>query len=141
MPAVFVALSRFTIANGMEEEVKAAFRARPHGVDHAPGFVRMEVLCPFDRPQEIWLITHWRCPLARDYMHALLGGFRQVAGRLVFDALEGGELPGEIYLQVFATRPARGGAPVADEEGHRRAGALLQRRHAGRDVAAAPAGV
>jgi heme-degrading monooxygenase HmoA len=65
MPAAFVALSRFTVANGMEEEVKDAFRARPHRVDHAPGFVRMEVLCPFDRPQEIWLVTHWRC--AGDY--------------------------------------------------------------------------
>jgi methanogenic corrinoid protein MtbC1 len=40
-------------------------------------------------------------PLARDYMHALLGGFRQAAGQLVFDAVEGGEPLGEIYLQVF----------------------------------------
>ena len=63
--AGFVALSRFTVANGMEEQVKAAFRARPHRVDHVPGFVRMEVLCPLDRAQEIWLVTHWRC--ADDY--------------------------------------------------------------------------
>jgi methanogenic corrinoid protein MtbC1 len=40
-------------------------------------------------------------PLARDYMHALLGGFRQAAARLVFDAVEGGEALGEIYLQVL----------------------------------------
>ena len=60
-PAGFVALSRFTVANGMEEQVKAAFRARPHRVDHVCGFVRMEVLCPLDRPQEIWLVTHWHC--------------------------------------------------------------------------------
>jgi heme oxygenase (mycobilin-producing) len=64
-PAGFVALSRFVVANGMEAEVKAAFRARPHRVDRAAGFVRMEVLCPLDRPQEIWLVTHWRC--ADDY--------------------------------------------------------------------------
>ncbi|MCU0965479.1 MAG: antibiotic biosynthesis monooxygenase [Burkholderiaceae bacterium] len=61
----FVAFSRFVIANGMEAEVKAAFRERPHLVDRAAGFVRMEVLCPLDRPQEIWLLTHWRH--ANDY--------------------------------------------------------------------------
>jgi heme oxygenase (mycobilin-producing) len=65
MRAGFVALSRFVVANGMEAQVKAAFRARPHRVDQAAGFVRMEVLCPLDRPQEIWLVTHWRC--ADDY--------------------------------------------------------------------------
>ena len=58
--AGFVALSRFVVANGMEAEVKAAFRERPHLVDRAAGFVRMEVLCPLDRPEEIWLVTHWR---------------------------------------------------------------------------------
>lgn len=58
-PAAFVALSRFTIANGMEEEVQEAFRNRPHLVDGAPGFVRMEVLCPTDVPAEIWLLTWW----------------------------------------------------------------------------------
>jgi heme-degrading monooxygenase HmoA len=56
----FVALSRFVVANGMEAEVKAAFRERPHLVERTAGFVRMEVLCPLDRPQEIWLVTHWR---------------------------------------------------------------------------------
>lgn len=64
-PASFIALSRFVVANAMEAEVKAAFRARPHRVDHAAGFVRMEVLRPLDRPQEIWLVTHRRC--ADDY--------------------------------------------------------------------------
>ena len=58
--AGFVALSRFVVANGLEAEVKAAFRERPHLVDRAAGFVRMEVLCPLERPQEIWLVTHWR---------------------------------------------------------------------------------
>jgi hypothetical protein len=48
----FVALSRFVVANGMETPVKAAFRARPHRVDQAAGFVRMQVLCPLDRPGE-----------------------------------------------------------------------------------------
>ena len=43
-------MSRFTVANGMEDEVRQAFRDRPHLVDDAPGFVRMEVLSPVDDP-------------------------------------------------------------------------------------------
>jgi heme-degrading monooxygenase HmoA len=57
--ARFVALSQFTIANGMMEQVKEAFRNRPHLVDSAPGYVRMEVIVPADNPDEIWLITYW----------------------------------------------------------------------------------
>lgn len=56
----FMALSRFTVANGMDGAVKEAFRQRPHRVDDAPGFVRMEVLSPQDQPQQIWLLTFWR---------------------------------------------------------------------------------
>jgi heme oxygenase (mycobilin-producing) len=55
----FVALSRFTIANGMENEVREAFRQRPHLVDSAPGFLRMEVISPVEKPSEIWLLTYW----------------------------------------------------------------------------------
>lgn len=55
----FVALSKFVIANAMTAEVKEAFRQRPHLVDGVPGFVRMEVLSPLDRPEEIWLVTYW----------------------------------------------------------------------------------
>ena len=55
----FVALSQFVIANGMMEEVKQAFRTRPHLVDGAPGFVRMEVMVPRDNPEQIWLVTYW----------------------------------------------------------------------------------
>jgi heme-degrading monooxygenase HmoA len=57
--AGFVALSKFSIANGMVEEVKQAFRDRPHLVDGAAGFERMEVLSPLDRPEEIHLVTYW----------------------------------------------------------------------------------
>lgn len=56
--AGFVALSRFTVT-GMSDEVKQAFRQRPHRVDAASGFLRMEVLSPFDAPNEMWLITYW----------------------------------------------------------------------------------
>lgn len=55
----FIALSRFTVANEMTEEVKQAFRGRPHLVDDAPGFLRLEVLSPTDNPDEIWLFTYW----------------------------------------------------------------------------------
>ncbi|MDK9702239.1 MAG: antibiotic biosynthesis monooxygenase [Sulfuritalea sp.] len=55
----FVAMSRFVIANGMEDEVKAAFRGRPGLVDQAPGFLRMDVLSPLDAPGEIWIMTYW----------------------------------------------------------------------------------
>ena len=55
----FVAVSKFTIANDMVQQVKTAFRERPHLVDNAPGYVRMEVLSPVDEPAEIWLITYW----------------------------------------------------------------------------------
>ena len=56
----FVALSRFTVVNGMTAQVKRAFALRPHLVDSASGFLRMEVLSPRDQPDEIWLLTYWR---------------------------------------------------------------------------------
>jgi MerR family transcriptional regulator, light-induced transcriptional regulator len=40
-------------------------------------------------------------PLVRDYVHALLGGYRQAAARLVFDAAERGEPVSQLYLQLF----------------------------------------
>ncbi len=58
-PSTFVALSKFVVANDKVAEVKAAFRQRPHLVDGQPGFVRMEVFSPLDRPAEIWLVTYW----------------------------------------------------------------------------------
>lgn len=57
---LFVALSRFTVANGMEAEVRQAFVDRPRLVEGASGFVRMEVLNPLDDPREFWLMTWWR---------------------------------------------------------------------------------
>ncbi len=56
---VFIALSRFTVANGMAGKVKDAFVNRPHLVDRAPGFIRLEVMSPCDAPAEIWLFTYW----------------------------------------------------------------------------------
>ncbi len=56
---MFIATSRFTVANGMADEVKRAFADRPHLVDSAPGFLRMDVISPIDTPDEIWLMTYW----------------------------------------------------------------------------------
>lgn len=66
---MFVALSRFTVANGMEKAVTDAFVARPHHVDHVPGFVRMEVLNPKGKPEEFWLMTWWQNEAAFDVWH------------------------------------------------------------------------
>jgi len=52
-------LSRFIVANGMEADVRDAFRNRPHLVENAPGFVRLEVLSPAEEPKEFWLLTYW----------------------------------------------------------------------------------
>ncbi len=60
MSAKFIAMSRFVVANGMEEAVRQAFVDRPHLVDGAPGFVRMSVLRPAEQPAEFWLLTYWK---------------------------------------------------------------------------------
>lgn len=67
---MFVALSKFAIANDMAETVKQAFRDRPHSVDSAPGFVRLDVLSPEENPREIWLITYWSTRNDFDQWHS-----------------------------------------------------------------------
>jgi heme oxygenase (mycobilin-producing) len=57
--AMFMAMSRFVIANGLEEGVRQAFAHRPHLVEEVPGFVRMDVLSPTDASNEFWLMTYW----------------------------------------------------------------------------------
>jgi heme-degrading monooxygenase HmoA len=56
---MFVALSKFVLANDTAPAVKEAFRQRPHAVESASGFVRMDVISPEIDPREIWLITYW----------------------------------------------------------------------------------
>ena len=56
---MFVAKSRFRIANGMAEAVHDAFRNRPHLADEVPGFIRMDVISTKGCPEEIRLITFW----------------------------------------------------------------------------------
>jgi len=56
---MFLAISQFTVANGMGEEVRDAFLKRPHIVDSARGYLRMEVANPTDDDQGFWLLTWW----------------------------------------------------------------------------------
>jgi len=63
-------LSKFVVANDLTDKVKEAFLNRPHSVDHFPGFVRLEVLSPYDSPNEIWLFTHWQDELSYRQWHS-----------------------------------------------------------------------
>jgi len=66
---MLVALSRFTIANGMAEQVRSAFQQRHHLVDDASGFLGMEVMSPVDNIAEIWLVTRWSDELSYRTWH------------------------------------------------------------------------
>ena len=56
---MFIAMSRFEVANGLEQEACEAFKNRPHLVDDVAGFIRMEVMRPLEEPQQFWLMTWW----------------------------------------------------------------------------------
>jgi len=59
---VILAVSRFRVANGMEPEVREAFRNRPRLVEDAPGFLGMEVFTDQDDPSVFYLHTRWTDP-------------------------------------------------------------------------------
>ena len=61
--------SKFEVLNGMEKEVKDAFRSRPQLVENAKGFVRLDVLSPMSNPAEIHLITYWESQEDFEYWH------------------------------------------------------------------------
>jgi heme oxygenase (mycobilin-producing) len=56
---MFLSMSRFRVGNDLDEAVREAFIKRPHRVDEAAGFVRMEVASPTEDPKEFWLLTWW----------------------------------------------------------------------------------
>ena len=66
---MFIAISQFTIANDKTDEVKQAFRNRPHLVDDTAGFLRMEVISSRELPCEIWLMTYWESENAFSTWH------------------------------------------------------------------------
>ncbi len=65
----FVATSTFTVANDKDDEVEAAFLKRPHLVDHAAGFLRMEVFRNIESPEEFWLVTYWKDEASYESWH------------------------------------------------------------------------
>ena len=56
---MILAISRFRAANGMEEEVRAAFADRPRRVERAVGYLGMEVFTAVDDPAVFHLVTRW----------------------------------------------------------------------------------
>lgn len=66
---MIASISKFEIQNGLETEVKDAFKNRPGFVEHAKGFVRLDVLSPLHNPAEIHLITYWETEKDFEYWH------------------------------------------------------------------------
>lgn len=56
---MILALSRFRVVNGMEEQVAAAFRNRPHLVERASGFLGLEVFRDRNVSGSFYLVTRW----------------------------------------------------------------------------------
>jgi signal transduction histidine kinase/heme-degrading monooxygenase HmoA len=54
-----LAISRFRVANGLEQAVKEAFEERPHLVDQAPGFKSANVFTNLRDPATFLLVTEW----------------------------------------------------------------------------------
>jgi heme-degrading monooxygenase HmoA len=56
---VILVLSRFRVANGMTEDVQAAFRQRPRLVESAAGFLGIETCQDQTDPSVFYLLTRW----------------------------------------------------------------------------------
>lgn len=56
---MFLAISKFKVKNGIENQVCEAFINRPHLVDSIDGFIDMEVYSPAEDNTEFWLLTRW----------------------------------------------------------------------------------
>jgi heme oxygenase (mycobilin-producing) len=67
---MIVALSRFKVANGLEESVAQAFVNRPRVVEDAPGFLGLEVFNDRADPSVFYLSTRWNSESAFRTWHA-----------------------------------------------------------------------
>jgi len=56
---MILAVSRFRVVNGLEQEVREAFLARPRLVDCVAGFLGMEVFTDAQDPALFYLVTRW----------------------------------------------------------------------------------
>lgn len=99
---MFLSISRFAVANALDNAVRGAFQERPHLVDSAPGFIRMEVANPCGDDKEFWLLTWWEDAASFDlwhHSHAYHDSHRHIPKGL---KLERGRTE-MLRLQVFAT--------------------------------------
>ena len=67
--SVILVVSRFKAQAGLEEAVRQAFRDRPRLVDHAPGFLGMEVFTDAADPAVFCLVTRWADLASFDAWH------------------------------------------------------------------------
>jgi heme oxygenase (mycobilin-producing) len=67
---MIVALSRFKVANGLEESVARAFLNRPRLVEKAEGFLSLEVFTDSKDPSVFYLSTRWTTESAFRQWHA-----------------------------------------------------------------------
>jgi heme-degrading monooxygenase HmoA len=67
--AVILALSRFRVQNGLEQEVSDAFVGRPRRVEGASGFLGLEVFREADDPRAFLLFTRWADRAAFERWH------------------------------------------------------------------------
>jgi heme-degrading monooxygenase HmoA len=65
-----LALSRFKVANGMADSVAQAFRNRPRLVEHAEGFLALEVFTDSTDASVFYLSTRWTTEAAFRRWHA-----------------------------------------------------------------------
>lgn len=66
---MYVVISHFKVKPGWREEVEVAFKNRPHLVEQAPGFIRMDVLQKQEDPDQFWLYTQWEDESSYDAWH------------------------------------------------------------------------
>jgi heme-degrading monooxygenase HmoA len=67
---VILALSRFKVANGLENDVARAFINRPRLVEQAEGFLGMEVFTDSKDASVFYLSTRWTTESAFRQWHA-----------------------------------------------------------------------
>jgi heme-degrading monooxygenase HmoA len=67
---MILALSRFKVANGMEESVAQAFRDRPRLVEGAEGFLSLEVFTDRSDASIFYLSTRWTSEAAFRQWHS-----------------------------------------------------------------------
>ena len=67
---MILALSRFKVANGLEGSVATAFLNRPRLVEHAEGFLGLEVFTDSTDASVFYLSTRWSSQTAFRQWHA-----------------------------------------------------------------------